>query len=90
MRGHKFPRKFLMLMANEKEDATQDAIGDQDEALQSGDISILNSLKMMDFTLEGDTHMLQRDVSLRMKLISLHNMQALLDTDKAYGGIRAT
>ncbi|GJU72540.1 ty3-gypsy retrotransposon protein [Tanacetum coccineum] len=44
VRGHKCPRKFLFLMANEEEDATQDAIVDQDKALKSGDISILNSL----------------------------------------------
>ncbi|GJX85423.1 hypothetical protein Tco_0336197 [Tanacetum coccineum] len=44
VRGHKCPKKFLFLMANEEEDATQDATVDQDKALKSGDISILNSL----------------------------------------------
>nr|GEY95862.1 hypothetical protein [Tanacetum cinerariifolium] len=39
----------------------------------------------MEFTLEDVAHTLQGDVSLRMKPISLHNMQALLDTNDTYG-----
>ncbi|GJX25327.1 ty3-gypsy retrotransposon protein [Tanacetum coccineum] len=42
--GHKFPGKFLLLMVDEDEDAVQDTPAGQDKALESGDISFLNSL----------------------------------------------
>ncbi|GJS49281.1 ty3-gypsy retrotransposon protein [Tanacetum coccineum] len=44
VRGHKCPGKFLLLMADEVDDADQAIPEAHDEALESGDISILNSL----------------------------------------------
>nr|GEZ32232.1 retrotransposon-related protein [Tanacetum cinerariifolium]GEZ48312.1 retrotransposon-related protein [Tanacetum cinerariifolium]GEZ48333.1 retrotransposon-related protein [Tanacetum cinerariifolium] len=38
----------------------------------------------MEFTLADKTYTLQGEASLRMKQMSLHRMQALLDTDKVY------
>ncbi|GKF64670.1 hypothetical protein Tco_0188118 [Tanacetum coccineum] len=39
----------------------------------------------MEFTILNTTYSLKGDASLRMKKISLHQMQALLDQDKVYG-----
>ncbi|GKB62712.1 hypothetical protein Tco_0918898 [Tanacetum coccineum] len=44
------------------------------------------SQQNMEFTLDNKTYLLQWDESLRMKLISLHRMQALLETNDVYGG----
>ncbi|GJY72605.1 hypothetical protein Tco_0476308 [Tanacetum coccineum] len=44
MRGHKCPAKFLLLMAGEDDDACNETPADEEEAVESGDISILNSL----------------------------------------------
>nr|GFB41069.1 hypothetical protein [Tanacetum cinerariifolium] len=45
VRGHKCYGKFLLLMADEDDESLgSDAFADEDEALESGDISILNSL----------------------------------------------
>ncbi|GJT26799.1 ty3-gypsy retrotransposon protein [Tanacetum coccineum] len=106
--------------SDEDADADQDNPEDQGDALESEDISILNSLighvdlyvlpmkgpdvmlgiqwlqklgkvthdyveQTMEFILEGIAHTLQGDASLRIKQISLHNMQALLDTNDIYG-----
>ncbi|GKC97388.1 hypothetical protein Tco_1167663, partial [Tanacetum coccineum] len=43
-RGHKCPGKFLLLMTNSVEDTGEDLTAKEDEAVESGDISILNSL----------------------------------------------
>ncbi|PWA58030.1 hypothetical protein CTI12_AA406450 [Artemisia annua] len=43
------------------------------------------ALQEMEFTLLGSRHTLKGDESLRMKRISLHKMQALLETDDVYG-----
>ncbi|GJX42083.1 ty3-gypsy retrotransposon protein [Tanacetum coccineum] len=42
-------------------------------------------IKVMKFTLSNTTHTLTGDASLRMKKISLHSMQALLDSEEIYG-----
>ncbi|GKE61755.1 ty3-gypsy retrotransposon protein, partial [Tanacetum coccineum] len=39
----------------------------------------------MEFTFVDQTYTLQGDASLRMKQVSLHHMQALLETDEVYG-----
>ncbi|GJW61412.1 ty3-gypsy retrotransposon protein [Tanacetum coccineum] len=44
VRGHKCPRKFLLLMADDGDDTGQEPAADVVEAVKSGDISILNSL----------------------------------------------
>ncbi|GJZ42401.1 ty3-gypsy retrotransposon protein [Tanacetum coccineum] len=44
VRGHKCPRKFLLLMADDGDDTGQEPEADVVEAVESGDISILNSL----------------------------------------------
>ncbi|GJT82927.1 hypothetical protein Tco_1057269 [Tanacetum coccineum] len=44
VRRHKFPRKFLLLMADEDDDMVQESELDTLDATESGDISILNSL----------------------------------------------
>nr|GEU90935.1 hypothetical protein [Tanacetum cinerariifolium] len=167
VRGHKYRSKFLLLMADDVDGADQETPKAYDEALESGDISILNSLvghgsphslqlwgvidtghvhvlidngsthnfvqpdvveqmqlhvattkpfkvyidsgetllcenmcsklqklgkvthdyakKSMEFTLANKTYTLQGDASLRMKQMSLHHMQALLETDEVYG-----
>ncbi|GJU14404.1 ty3-gypsy retrotransposon protein [Tanacetum coccineum] len=148
-RGHKCPGKFLLLMTDSVEDTGEDLTAEDDEAVESGDISILNSLvghgsprslqlwgkigttavhilidngsthnfvrpdvvermhlplratkvfkvyigsddsllceSVMEFTLSGTKYTLKGDESLRMKKISLHRMQALLETDEVYG-----
>ncbi|GJX95252.1 hypothetical protein Tco_0349838 [Tanacetum coccineum] len=43
------------------------------------------SQQNMEFTLDNKTYLLQWYESLRMKRISLHRMQALLETDDVYG-----
>ncbi|GJV78676.1 ty3-gypsy retrotransposon protein [Tanacetum coccineum] len=43
-RGHKCPGKFLLLMTDSEEDPSEGFAADEDEAVESGDISILNSL----------------------------------------------
>ncbi|GJW93030.1 ty3-gypsy retrotransposon protein [Tanacetum coccineum] len=43
-RGHKCPGKFLLLMTDSVEDTGEDLTAEEDEAVESGDISILNSL----------------------------------------------
>ncbi|GJU22598.1 ty3-gypsy retrotransposon protein [Tanacetum coccineum] len=43
-RGHKCPGKFLLLMAEDGEGTGQDMEADATDAVESGDISILNSL----------------------------------------------
>nr|GEW17260.1 hypothetical protein [Tanacetum cinerariifolium] len=49
VRGHKCPRKFLLLMADDEDDTGQEPVADVVEAVESGDISILNSLVMAAF-----------------------------------------
>ncbi|GJZ81421.1 ty3-gypsy retrotransposon protein [Tanacetum coccineum] len=44
VRGHKCPGKFLLLMTEEGGDTGQELDADAEEAVESGDISILNSL----------------------------------------------
>ncbi|GJT23351.1 reverse transcriptase [Tanacetum coccineum] len=44
VRGHKCPEKFLLLMADDGDDTGQEPAADVVEAVESGDISILNSL----------------------------------------------
>nr|GEW34557.1 hypothetical protein [Tanacetum cinerariifolium] len=44
VRGHKCPGKFLLLMADEEAESEQIVETVHDEAMESGDISILNSL----------------------------------------------
>ncbi|GKC45980.1 transposon ty3-I gag-pol polyprotein, partial [Tanacetum coccineum] len=41
VRGHKYPGKFLLVMADDEDDAVQES---EEYAVESGDISILNSL----------------------------------------------
>ncbi|GJS91273.1 ty3-gypsy retrotransposon protein [Tanacetum coccineum] len=135
-RGNKCPGKFLLLMTDSVEDTGEDLTAEEDEAVESGDISILNSLvghgsprslqlwgkigttavhilidngsthnfvrpdvvermhlplqatkvfKVMEFILSGAKYTLKGDESLCMKKISLHRMQALLETDEVYG-----
>ena len=43
-RGHKCPGKFLLLMTDDVEDTSEDVTVEDDEAVETGDISILNSL----------------------------------------------
>ncbi|GJX77412.1 retrotransposon-related protein [Tanacetum coccineum] len=101
--GHKCPGKFLLLMTDNDEDTGEEVIVAEEEAMESGDISILNSLvghgsprslqlwgkigdtMVMEFTLLDTKYTLKDDESLRMKKISLHRMQALLETDEIYG-----
>ncbi|GJR93541.1 ty3-gypsy retrotransposon protein [Tanacetum coccineum] len=48
VRGHKFPGKFLLLMADE-DDVLEHVLGaEHDDAMETGDISILNSLVAID------------------------------------------
>ncbi|GJW45377.1 ty3-gypsy retrotransposon protein [Tanacetum coccineum] len=120
--------KFLFLMTGEDDESPGiDAPTKEDEALESRDISILNSLvghgsprslqlwgtmgacegpgvvlgiqwlrklgkvthdyaqQTMKFTLANKTYSLQGDEYLRMKRISFHRMQALLETNDVYG-----
>ncbi|GJR75689.1 ty3-gypsy retrotransposon protein [Tanacetum coccineum] len=42
--GHKFPGKFILLMAEDGDGTGQDMEADATDAVESGDISILNSL----------------------------------------------
>ncbi|GJZ52542.1 ty3-gypsy retrotransposon protein [Tanacetum coccineum] len=44
VRGHKYPRKFLLLMADEEAESEQIVEIVHDDAMESGDISILDSL----------------------------------------------
>nr|GFB23787.1 retrotransposon-derived protein PEG10 [Tanacetum cinerariifolium] len=44
VREHKCPGKFLLLMAEEDDAEEQQTDVEQDDAIESGDISILNSL----------------------------------------------
>ncbi|GJT89031.1 zinc finger, CCHC-type containing protein [Tanacetum coccineum] len=44
LRGHKCPGKILLLLAEEEDDIGADNTTEEDEAVESGDISILNSL----------------------------------------------
>ncbi|GKE24938.1 hypothetical protein Tco_1436450 [Tanacetum coccineum] len=41
VRGHKCPRKFLLLVSDDEDDTVQEL---KEDAVESGDISILNSL----------------------------------------------
>ncbi|PWA59181.1 hypothetical protein CTI12_AA296040 [Artemisia annua] len=43
-RGHKCPGKFLLLMTDDDGDVSKEATAEGDDAIESGDISILNSL----------------------------------------------
>ncbi|GKD64227.1 hypothetical protein Tco_1306335 [Tanacetum coccineum] len=43
-RGHKCPGKFLLLMTDNDEGSSEEVVAGDDEAVESGDISILNSL----------------------------------------------
>ncbi|GKA73965.1 ty3-gypsy retrotransposon protein, partial [Tanacetum coccineum] len=43
-RGHKCPGKFLLLMTENDEDTGEEVTAAEEEAMESGDISILNSL----------------------------------------------
>nr|GEV69837.1 hypothetical protein [Tanacetum cinerariifolium] len=139
-RGHKCPGKILLLMAEDSDVTGQDMEADATDAVENGDISILNSLighesprslqlwgiislgegmvmevdlyvlpmkgpdvvlgikwlqnlgkvthdyakQTMEFTLVNTKYSLQGDESLRMKKISLHHMQALLETEGVY------
>ncbi|GJW97926.1 ty3-gypsy retrotransposon protein [Tanacetum coccineum] len=76
VRGHKCSGKFLLLMTDDDDDPGDAATDGGDDAVESEDISILNSLI---------SHESPRDASLHMKKISLHRMQALLDQDEVYG-----
>ncbi|GJW67411.1 ty3-gypsy retrotransposon protein [Tanacetum coccineum] len=140
-RGHKCPGKFLLLMTDEGDDSCQEPNTEEEEAVESGDIFILNSLigqgsprssqlwgkigidarfnngvdlyvlpmhgldvvlgmqwlqklgkvthdyaqQTMEYTLATTTYVLKGDASLRMKRISLHQMQALWDAEDVYG-----
>nr|GEW01841.1 reverse transcriptase [Tanacetum cinerariifolium] len=81
-RGHKCPGKFLLLMTVYDDDPGEEVTANEDEAVESGDISILNSLVG-----HGNPRSLQLwgTIALRMTKISLHRMQALLDMGDVYG-----
>nr|GEU88347.1 Ty3/gypsy retrotransposon protein [Tanacetum cinerariifolium] len=107
VREHKCSGKFILLMTDEDDESPgSDALPKEDEALESGDISILNSLVghgSPRFSMDVDLYVLpmqgpdvvlgiqwlqklgKGDKSLRMKRISLHRMQALLETNDVYG-----
>ncbi|GJU89085.1 ty3-gypsy retrotransposon protein [Tanacetum coccineum] len=115
VRGHRCLGKFLLLMADDKDDKEPITETTQGDVMERGDISILNSLvghgsprslqlwgslgsgkklgkvthdysqKTMEFMLAGRGYTLRGDEALRMKLISLHHMRALLETDDIYG-----
>nr|GEX74024.1 retrotransposon-related protein [Tanacetum cinerariifolium] len=78
VRGHKCPGKFLLLMVEEDDAEEQPTDVEQEDAIKSGDISILTSLSGQRYTLRGED-------SLRMKRVSLHYMRALLETEEIYG-----
>nr|GEV97209.1 retrotransposon-related protein [Tanacetum cinerariifolium] len=132
---HKCPRKFLLVMTDNDEGSSEEVATGDDEAVESGDISILNSThnfvrpdvvermrlplestkafkvyigsketllceivcsqvgkvthdythQIMIFVLGETTYTLRGVESLRMKKISLHRIQALLDMDDVYG-----
>nr|GEY81384.1 hypothetical protein [Tanacetum cinerariifolium] len=75
VQGHKCPCRFLLLITDKDDDPGEVATDEGDDAVESGDISILNSLF---------GHGSPRNASLRMKKISLHQMEALLDLDEVY------
>nr|GEX87399.1 hypothetical protein [Tanacetum cinerariifolium] len=75
-RGHKCPGKFLLLMTDEEDDSRATTAEEGDDAVESGDISIINSLI---------GHGSPWDDSFRVKKISLQLMQDLLDQDGIYG-----
>ncbi|GJZ85087.1 retrotransposon-related protein [Tanacetum coccineum] len=52
---------------------------------QLGKVTHDYAQQVMEFTLSNTTHTLTGDASLRMKKISLHSMQALLDSEEIYG-----
>ncbi|GKA23449.1 hypothetical protein Tco_0709411 [Tanacetum coccineum] len=82
VRGHKCPCKFLLLMTDEDDDPGDGAMDGDDDAVESGDISILNSL--IGHGTVGNDWYNECDASFRMKKISLYQMQALLDLDDVY------
>ncbi|GJY77843.1 retrotransposon-related protein [Tanacetum coccineum] len=95
VRGHKCPGKFFLLMTDEDDDPGDATIDGGDDAVESGDISILNSLighgsprflQLWGMIGTMNVHVLidNGDASLRMKKISLYQMQALLDLDEVY------
>nr|GEY36116.1 hypothetical protein [Tanacetum cinerariifolium] len=61
VRGHKCPSKFLLLMADEEDVLEQVVEADQDDAMESGDISILNYLAGHD-----SPHLLQLSAMIRV------------------------
>nr|GEU74437.1 hypothetical protein [Tanacetum cinerariifolium] len=121
-RGHKCLCKFLLLMTDEEDDSRATTAEEGDDAVESGDISILNSLighgspvyigsgetflcesvcsnvtvhmqgkvthdyaqQTLEFTLLNKIYSLKEDDSFRVKKISLHQVQALLDQDGIY------
>ncbi|GKC96703.1 retrotransposon-related protein, partial [Tanacetum coccineum] len=52
---------------------------------QLGKVTHDYAQQVMEFTLSNTMHTLIGDASLRMKKISLHSMQALLDLEEIYG-----
>ncbi|GJU91825.1 retrotransposon-related protein [Tanacetum coccineum] len=52
---------------------------------QLGKVTHDYAQQVMEFTLSNTTHTLTGDASLRMKKISIHSMQALLDSEEIYG-----
>ncbi|GJR72574.1 ty3-gypsy retrotransposon protein [Tanacetum coccineum] len=86
-RGHKYPGKFLLLMTEEEDDIGATTGDGGDDAVESGDISILNSLIGHGSPLYSSGYYLfaKSDDSLGMKKISLHQMQAMLEHDDVYG-----
>nr|GEW46086.1 hypothetical protein [Tanacetum cinerariifolium] len=83
-------------MAGNDDDDGEELAADEDDEVESNDLSILNSLighgsprslLLCEKIGTGDVQMLidnGRDESLRMKRISLHRMQALLETENVY------
>ncbi|GKB48138.1 hypothetical protein Tco_0898891 [Tanacetum coccineum] len=116
VRGHKCPRKFLLLITEECDDMGPEV---DDAALEAvtlcmqglaikvdlyvlpkkgpdvilriqwlqklGKVTHDYAQQTMKFTLVNTTYSLKGDESLRMKRISLHHIQALLDTEDVYG-----
>ncbi|GJY11691.1 ty3-gypsy retrotransposon protein [Tanacetum coccineum] len=81
VRGHKYPGKFLLLMANDADDADQATPEAHNEALESRDISILNSLGL---SMEVDLYVLpmkEPDVVLGIQWLQ---KLGKLETDEVY------
>nr|GEX57869.1 putative lysine-specific demethylase JMJ16 [Tanacetum cinerariifolium] len=92
-RGHKCTGKLLLLMTENDEDTApiHCNCGGLDVVLgiqwlqQLGKVTHDYEQQVMEFTLLDTTYTLKGDESLRMKKISLHQMQALLEKEDVYG-----